>query len=190
VRVLVANEKPEELQALAEAAEALGEQVVARGSSVEDVARLAQAERAELALVGLPHGEDAEHALAMIGELVQDGLCPVMAITENDDPDFVAAAVELGIYAHTTRLDAGLLRAAIDVAVHRFRDHANLKLVMERRTLIERAKGIIMERYGIDERSAFDMLRRHARNSNLRLGVVAEHVLLGYRVLPKEPTHP
>jgi AmiR/NasT family two-component response regulator len=187
MRVLVANERAEELDHLASAVEALGEEVVAREVAVEDVARVARAEDAELALVGLPPGDDTDHALAMISEIVRDGMCPVMAITENDDPEFVAAAVELGIYAHSTRLDAGMLRGAIDVAMHRFRDHAQLKATLERRTSIERAKGILMERYGLDEPSAFAMLRRHARNSNLRLTVAAQQVLDGYRALPKLP---
>jgi AmiR/NasT family two-component response regulator len=185
VRILVANERREELEALAQAAAPMGE-VVAREVSVGDVARVAREEAVEVALVGLPPGEDSEHALALIAELVKGGLCPVVAITENDDPDFIAAAVELGVYAHSTRLEPVLLHGAIDVAMRRFRDHADLRLAMERRTLIERAKGILMERYELDERAAFEMLRSHARSSNLRLAVAATHVLEGFRLLPAD----
>ena len=84
MRILVANEGAEELAALARAAGGLGE-VVAREMRVDEVARVAAQEDVELALVGLPAGESAEHALAMIAELVHGGLCPVVAITANDN---------------------------------------------------------------------------------------------------------
>jgi response regulator NasT len=185
VRILVANEGAEELAALARAAIALGE-VVAREVRVEEVARVAAEEDVELALVGLPVGESAEHALAMIAELVHGGLCPVVAITANHDESFIAKASEIGVYAHTTPLDPALLRGAVDVAMRRFQEHADLKLVMDRRALVERAKGILMERYGLDERAAFDMLRHEARSSNLRIVDAAGRILEGHRLLPKE----
>lgn len=185
MRILVANEGSEELNALARAAEALGD-VVAREVRVAEVARVAAEEDAELALVGLPRGESAEHALAMIAELVHGGLCPVVAITDNDNADFVARAAEMGVYAHTTRLDASLLSSAVDIAMRRFKEHVDLKVLMDRRSVVERAKGILMERYDLDERGAFDMLRREARASNLRLVDAAARILEGHRLLPRE----
>jgi len=183
---LVANQRAEELDALAKAAEGLGEEVVAREIRVSEVARVAEQECVDLAFVGLPEGESKAHALALIGQLVEGGLCPVVAVTVNEDPSFVTEAAELGVYAHTTRLDPVLLRGAIDVARRRFSDHADLQALLERRTVIERAKGILMERYGFTEHAAFEMLRHHARDSNLRLTDAAGRILDGHRLLPKE----
>jgi AmiR/NasT family two-component response regulator len=185
MRILVANEGEAELDALARAAGVLGE-VVAREFRVAEVARVAAEEEVELALVGLPAGESDEHALAMIGQLVEGGLCPVVAITSNNDDGFITKAAQLGIYAHTTRLDPGLLRGAVDVAMRRFQEHADLSLVMDRRALVERAKGILMERYALDERGAFEMLRREARAANLRLADAAGRILDSHRLLPHE----
>jgi AmiR/NasT family two-component response regulator len=189
LRILVANEGAEELDALTRAAQPLGE-VVAREVRVQEVARVAAEEDVDLALVSLPPGESADHALAMIGQLVEGGLCPVVAITSNHNDDFIAKAAAMGIYAHTTRLDAALLRGAVDVAIRRFQQHADLKVVMARRSLVERAKGILMERYGLDERGAFDMLRREARAANLRIADAADRILDGHRLLPKERPSP
>jgi len=185
LRILVANERSEELDALARAAQELGE-VVAREVRVSEVARVAGEEDVDLAMVGLPEGENAEHALAMIGELVQGGMCPVIAVTAEDNDGFIEKAAEIGVYAHTTRLDARLLRGAVDVAMRRFKEHADLVTLMERRGQVERAKGILMERYDLDERAAFEMLRREARASNLRLADAAARILEGHRLLPKE----
>lgn len=186
----MANETDDEVEALARAAEGLGQEVVAREVRVSEVARVAEEAAVDLAFVGLPGGESAEHALAMIGQLARRGVCPVVAVTDDGDPEFAADAAKLGVYAHTTRLEPTLLRGAIDVALRRFQDYAELKLVAERRTHIERAKGIMMERYDLDEHAAFVMLRRHARASNLRLGDAAGRVLAGHRLLPREQAHP
>lgn len=49
---------------------------------------------------------------------------------------------------------------------------------------IERAKGVLMGRFLVNEAQAHAMLRRHARNSNLRIvdvanAILESHVLFG-----------
>jgi response regulator NasT len=186
MRILVANEHAAQLDALTAAVEGLGDDVVAREAHVDQVADLAASERPDLALVALPSGENAEHALAMIAELVAGAVCPVVVVTPSVDSDFLAEAAALGVYAHTTDLSPPTLRSAIAVASARFRDHAHTKAALEKRTVVERAKGILMERYGLDEHAAFQMLRREARNENLRLMAAAELILQGHRLLPHD----
>jgi response regulator NasT len=190
MRILVANEHQVELEELARAVQKLGEEVVAREARVDEIARVAAEVAADVALVALPPGHSAEHALALISELVAGGVCPVVVITDNDDREFLADAAAVGVYAHTSRLEQQPLRSAIDVASRRFRDHAHVKAALEKRTMIERAKGILMERYQLDERAAFQMLRREARNENLRLLAAAELILQGHRLLPRDREPP
>jgi len=42
--------------------------------------------------------------------------------------------------------------------------------------VIEQAKGVVAERAGLDMERAFERLRRHARNHNLRLTDVAHAI--------------
>ena len=51
--------------------------------------------------------------------------------------------------------------------------------------MIERAKGILMERHAVDERAAFELLRDHARSSGRRVVDVAQTVLDGHALLPQ-----
>ena len=53
--------------------------------------------------------------------------------------------------------------------------------------MIERAKGILMERHAIDEREAFELLRDHARAQSRRVVDVALTVNEGHALLPKRP---
>ena len=50
--------------------------------------------------------------------------------------------------------------------------------------MIERAKGIVMERQGLDEREAFQRLRERARAGNRRVVDVAAAVVEGHSLLP------
>ncbi|MGI9098240.1 MAG: ANTAR domain-containing response regulator [Solirubrobacteraceae bacterium] len=59
-----------------------------------------------------------------------------------------------------------------------------LASALERRGAIERAKGIIMERHGVDERQAFELLRQQARRSNSRVIDLAHAVAEGHALLP------
>jgi response regulator NasT len=51
--------------------------------------------------------------------------------------------------------------------------------------VIERAKGILMERHMIDDRAAFAMLRDHARNRGRKVVDVATAVVEGHPLLPR-----
>jgi AmiR/NasT family two-component response regulator len=60
-----------------------------------------------------------------------------------------------------------------------------LESALERRAVIERAKGILMERHSVGEREAFDLLRDHARSRNRTVVDVAASVAEGHALLPK-----
>jgi response regulator NasT len=48
----------------------------------------------------------------------------------------------------------------------------------------ERAKGILMERHGLDERQAFELLRDHSRRTGRKLVDIAAAVVDSHLVLP------
>ncbi len=54
-----------------------------------------------------------------------------------------------------------------------------LQFALTSRVIIEQAKGVLAERCRVDMGEAFTMLRRHARNNNLRLADVAKGVVAG-----------
>ena len=95
------------------------------------------------------------------------------------------------MFAVTAPIEADALQTAIEVAVRRFEELEelteqveNLEGALQRRAIVERAKGILMERREIDERAAFELLRDRARSSNRTLVDVAQSVLDGRSLLP------
>ena len=63
-----------------------------------------------------------------------------------------------------------------------------LQFALTSRVVIEQAKGVLAERCRVDMGEAFTMLRKHARNNNLRLADVAKGVVAGTLELSQVPT--
>ena len=182
LRVLIANQRPQRLDHVTTIVASLGHEVIARSIEVADVAQLTARERPDVALVGL--GESSTHALELIDQIVREAACPVIAILETDDRDFINEAAKRGIFAYIADGDAEQLQSSLDIVLRRFAEFQNLEGAFARRALIERAKGILMERHDVDERAAFELLRTHSRSSNRKLTDIANAVVDGRSLLP------
>ena len=191
--VLLADEDEEALESLCRVLQNLGHDVTPFAVSVLEAAELIVREDPDLTIV-VVH-EDDDHALALIGESVELASGPVIAqLRGGEDVDFVARAAERGISAYVESNDPQHVQASIEVAIRRYREAARLnekvgqlESALERRAVIERAKGIIMERHGVGEREAFERLRDHSRSSNRRVVEVAQAVVDGHALLPGRP---
>ena len=188
LRVLVANEDRGRLEEIAGVIGQLGHDVVAREIEVTDVAAAARDLHPDVAIVGL-HDHHADHALGMIGEIIGEAMCPVIAVTQGEDPEFVQQAAATGIFAYASSFEADALKSAIDVALQRFDQAAQLEHAIARRAVIERAKGVLMERYSLDERGAFDMLRQQSRSSGQKVLAISEALLSSHALL-RDPARP
>ncbi len=177
LRVLIANERKDRLALVAPIVSALGHEVIAREIDGPDVA-----------LVGL--GESSEHALHMVERIVHEAACPVIVLIHTPDPAFVKEASKRGVFAYITDADAMDWRSSIDIVLRRFTEYHDLEGAFGRRAVTERAKGILMERHSIDEPTAFELLREHARSTNRKVVDVASAVVDGHRLLPKQPHSP
>jgi len=139
-------------------------------------------ERPDIALVGL--GESSEHALQLIDKIVREAACPVIVLLHAPDPAFVLEASKRGVFAHISDDDVQDWQSSIDIVLRRFAEFRDLEGAFGRRALIERAKGILMERHSVDEQAAFAMLREESRNTNRKLIDLATAVVDGHRLLP------
>ena len=186
LRVLVANEDRSRLDAIVQVTEELGHAVVAREVEVAAVANHARELRPDLAVVGLHEGH-TDHALGMIEEIVGEGICPVVAVVEESAPDFIGNAARSGIFAFVDTLAPDAFRGAFDVAMRRFGAAEELEGALARRAVIERAKGILMERYAIDEQAAFERLRDQSQRTGERVVAICQALLDSHNLLRDAP---
>jgi response regulator NasT len=175
--VLVANERQDRLAEVAEIVAALGHNVIAPQIEVSEVGPVTAREQPDVAFVGL--GESSQHALALIEQIVHEAACPVVALLHSPDPDFVVEAARRGIFAHITDGDPQEWQNSIEIVLRRFAEFRDLEGAFKRRTVTERAKGILMERHSIDEERAFQMLREEAHRTDSLLVDTAQSVIDG-----------
>lgn len=191
LRVLVTDGPGVRLDEITRTVVALGHDVIARESSLPDVARLTATERPDVAVVIVHEGNTK--ALALIDQIVHEAACPVIAVLEVQDRAFVNEAAKRGIFAYIANgHDAQEMQSSIDIVLRRFAEYHALEGAFGRRAVTERAKGILMERHDIDEQAAFTMLRDQARRSNRKLtdtadALVLSRSMLADRVGPLDP---
>src|SRR3954452_18371819 len=184
LRVLIANERKDRLALVAPMVGNIGHEVIAREIDVAEVGDVTARERPDVAVVG--RGTSSEHALTLIDKIVQEAACLVILLIHAPDPAFVKEASKRGIFACITDSDVDDWQSAIDIVLRRFTEYHDLEGAFGRRAVIERAKGILMERHSVGEADAFEMLREHSRRANLKLADVAAAVVDGHRLLPKQ----
>jgi len=181
LRVLIANEKRDRLELLAQVVIGLGHDVIAREIYVKEVGTVTAREHPDVALVGL--GSSSEHALELISEIVREASCPVIAILHADDPAYVREAAKRGVFAYIIDGTPDELQGAIDITLQRFAEYQSLQGAFGRRALIEQAKGILMERHAISANAAFERLRDHSQRNGRKLSDVAAAVVESHLLL-------
>ena len=190
LRILLADQDPGALKITAQQVRELGhtptEIAVSLSEAVESIAR----DDPDLTIVVI-YGED-EPALDLIEEINAFSSGPVIALLDREDSQFVAEAAERGIFAYARQQTADSIQSAIEIATRRWREQhelteqvERLENALERRAVIERAKGILMERHSLDDRAAFQRVREHARSTNRTVVDVAAAVAEGHALLPK-----
>src|ERR1044072_3825270 len=157
LRVLIANERKDRLPLVSHTAVGLGHEVIAREIDVADVGAVTARERPDVALVGL--GASSQHPLELIDRIVHEAACPVIVLLHARDPEFVKEASKRGVFAHINDADVEDWQSSIDIVLRRFSEYHDLEGAFGRRALIERAKGILMERHPIDEPGGFELVR-------------------------------
>jgi response regulator NasT len=192
LRVLLADEDDRKLERLSDVLQRLGHEVTPFAVSVSEAAEIIAREDPDLAIVAVH--EDDEHALALIGEAVEYAAGPVIAQVPGGDTAFIARAAEHGISAWVGSEEANAVQAAIEVAMRHYREAKQLsekveqlQTALERRAIIERAKGIIMERHSVGEREAFELLRDRSRSASQRVVDTSQAVVDGHALLPRDP---
>ena len=194
LRVLAADEDEAALREAAVVLRELGHEVVEFAVGTAEVAEAIAREDPDISVV-VVHQDD-EHALDLIDEIIAFSSGPVVAVLEQEEPGFVREAAERGIHAYARTNSPEAVQGALEVAMRRHADNARLaaavgqlESALERRAVIERAKGILMERHSIDERAAFELLRSRARALNRTVVELSRSVLDGHALLPNTNGH-
>lgn len=129
--------------------------------------------------------EQSDAALRKVVAATANAPRPIVCFTEDNDREKMHAAIEAGVSAYVVAgLSADRVKPVLDVALARFEVEQKLRhelsetrLRLAERKIIERAKGLLMERHHCTEDEAYRKLRRLAMDKNLKLSELAQRML-------------
>ncbi|HVB23776.1 MAG TPA: response regulator [Ktedonobacteraceae bacterium] len=118
--------------------------------------------------------------------LTQEKLAPVLLLTAFGDMPLVERAKEAGVVNYIVKpLRESEVTPAIEIALARYMEFRaledetrSLSEKLETRKIVERAKGLLMEKQGLSEQEAFRKIQKASMNNRKSMREVAEAILL------------
>jgi response regulator NasT len=188
LRIAVADDEPDMRDYFAKILPRLGHQVVAVARDGGELVERCRAERPDLVItdIKMPEMDGIDAAVA----LYKDTPLPVILVSAFHDAELIERAEADHIMGYLVKpIKQADLGPVIALAMRRFeqfqelrKEAADLRQALEDRKLIERAKGILMKKAGLDEASAFRRLQKLASDRNLKLVEIARILLTAEEV--------
>ena len=189
LRILIAEDEKVIAMGLRAQVKALGHEAIAEAANGRQAVALARELRPDLAIldIKMPEMDGIEAAQAITAERP----IPIVLLTAYKEEQLAQRAAQAGIYAYLVKpVSKDDLLPAILLAKARFaefqqlrKEVSDLKEALEARKLIERAKGILMERRQLTEAEAFRRLQMMSQNQHIKLADVARAIVTAEKVL-------
>lgn len=189
LRICVADDELDMRDYLSKILPRLGHQVVAAAKTGTELVECVVQEKPDLVItdIRMPEMDGIEAATRIYEQFP----VPVILVSAFHDAELIDRAERDHILAYLVKpVKQADLVTAIALATRRFEqfqelreEAASLRQALEDRKVIERAKGIIMKRSGLDEQTAFRRLQRLASDRNLKLVAVAQSILVAEEAL-------
>ncbi|MGO9660372.1 MAG: ANTAR domain-containing response regulator [Acidimicrobiales bacterium] len=170
---------------LRETLEEEGYEVVGETSRGDEIVGLVRAQRPDLAIldINLPGGD----GLTAAAEITAERLAAVLILTAFSQRELVDRAREAGALAYLVKpFQRNDQVPAMELALGRFEEmkaleeaFKDLEERMEVRTLVERAKGVLMDELDMKESDAFRWVQRRAMDGRTTMKEVSLQVLSG-----------
>ncbi len=171
----------------------LGHTVVGAAQNGKELVEKCRAAKPDLVIADIKMA-DLDGIQAAL-EIARFMVVPVILVSAYHDPELMERASCDHVMAYLVKpIKQPDLAAAIHIAMQRFahfqtlrREADDLRQALEDRKLIERAKGILMKKAGLDEQEAFHRLQQTAMDNRQKLVEVAQILVKAEEVL--QPPH-
>jgi response regulator NasT len=184
LRIAVADDEPDMREYFERILPRIGYEVVAVATNGRELVEQVRAAVPDLVItdVRMPLLDGIEAA----NEIYQFAAVPVILVSAFHDRELIDRATSDHVMAYLVKpIKQADLEPAIALALRRFqqfeavrKEAADLRQALEDRKLIERAKGVIMRRAGLDEAAAFQRLQKMSSDRNQKMVEIARSVIL------------
>jgi two-component system, response regulator PdtaR len=185
VRVVIAEDEAIIRLDLKEILEEEGYEVVGESGRGDEAVRLVREHRPDLVILDIRMpGMDG---LAAAREITADGEAAVLILTAFSQRNLIEEARDAGALAYLIKpFTKGELIPAIEIALGRFeemraikRDNASLADQLDTRRVVDRAKGILMDNYGMKETDAWSFVQKTAMRGRKTMREIAQAIIDG-----------
>jgi response regulator NasT len=182
-RVLLVNDTDKPIAELREALQQAGYEVLADVAHARALLHAVETQQPDVIIIDTESPtRDTLEQLAVMNAAAPR---PVVMFSDAADQSIIRAAVGAGVTAYVVdTLAPEKLAPIIDVACARFdqedklrRRLADVEQQLSDRKVIDRAKGWLMDKRGLNEAEAFEMLRSQAMKQGVKLGDLARQLL-------------
>lgn len=183
LRTVIAEDEPLTRTIIRARLENLGHIVVAEASDGVQAIEAVRVHHPDLVImdIKMPVMDGIEATKRIMDETP----CAVLFLSSFNEQELVDQAGDSGALAYLMKpFRKEDLMPALEVAVRRFRqiqtqakEIEQLKETLETRKLIERAKGILMDRHHMSEEEAFKRIHFQARNQNKKMREIAQSII-------------
>jgi response regulator NasT len=195
-RVVIIDDSARSRAALGAAIKGFGCEIAGEGVNGSEAIRLVQLLKPDVLFlaVGLPEMDGVTAA----AQILEAHPLPIIILSSHLEPDLIQRAKEAGVMAYMVKpLREEELLPTIELAVSRFeeftalrKENEDLKRTLEGRKLIERAKGVLMERENISEQQAFARIQKASMNTRRSMAEIAQAILLSEEVATRTSERP
>jgi response regulator NasT len=128
---------------------------------------------------------DGADGIDLAGRLLAERPCPMIVVSAYGDAELVSRAGAAGVFGYLIKpASRESLSAQIEIAVRRFDEREQLRSekqqlshTLEARKSVEKAKGVIMKRMGLDEPTAHRWLQTECQKRRMPIGDLAKEIL-------------
>jgi response regulator NasT len=179
LRVMLVDRDPERAELLEQALAEAGHRVIARIN--DDASLPTQVAKHQPDVIVIDMEAPGRDTLEQMREISRDQPKPIILFSDERDPAYIRQAVQAGVSAYVVDgLSRERVMPIVEVAVARFREFQSLRQELEDaktqladRKIIDKAKGLLMQKKSMSEDQAYQFLRKTAMSRNLKLIEVA-----------------
>lgn len=182
-RIVIAEDDSIILMSLKMALENMGHTVV--GEALDGLEALEKIRQSKPDLLLMDINMPKMDGLEVLAQIKNEMLIPSIVITAYPDDELVKRAMNVGAYAYLLKpVIEAQLKTAIEITMCRFSEFVSAsqaakkaEQTLNERKLVERAKGILMDKFGLKEADALRALQKKSRDSNKRIAAVAQEII-------------